>query len=144
MSASCNYNQNPDDYMDKEGRRPSKVRLTENDELVNKGKKAIGGLRKPIKLPNQKSKIKCDYCGVKGHNQKTCQKRKDNNQSSGGSNAALAINASTPPAKMTVIRPCKGVPAIEKGGNIYVTMNKCSVATASMNKKKNDTTKKKN
>ncbi|KAL0381678.1 UNVERIFIED_CONTAM: hypothetical protein Sangu_0232100 [Sesamum angustifolium] len=38
------------------------------------------GQKKPIKLKRQSFKVKCHYCGGTGHNQKGCDKKKEDGQ----------------------------------------------------------------
>ncbi|KAL0325119.1 UNVERIFIED_CONTAM: hypothetical protein Sradi_5081200 [Sesamum radiatum] len=61
--------------------RPSRARRIEPDEIPNKQRRSSKrGQKKPIKLKRQSFKVKCHYCGGTGHNQKGCDKKKEDGQ----------------------------------------------------------------
>ncbi|KAK4383492.1 hypothetical protein Sango_2769200 [Sesamum angolense] len=61
--------------------RPSRARRMEPDEIPNKQRRSSKrGQKKPIKLKRQSFKVKCHYCGGTGHNQKGCDKKKEDGQ----------------------------------------------------------------
>ncbi|KAL0349122.1 UNVERIFIED_CONTAM: hypothetical protein Sangu_1140000 [Sesamum angustifolium] len=61
--------------------RPSRARRMEPDEIPNKQRRSSRrGQKKPIKLKRQSFKVKCHYCGGTGHNQKGCDKKKEDGQ----------------------------------------------------------------
>ncbi|KAK4401417.1 hypothetical protein Sango_0882400 [Sesamum angolense] len=74
------YSSSSTKFWEKTG-RPSRARRMEPDEIPNKQRRSSKrGQKKPIKLKRQSFKVKCHYCGGTGHNQKGCDKKKEDGQ----------------------------------------------------------------
>ncbi|KAK4390303.1 hypothetical protein Sango_2093600 [Sesamum angolense] len=145
--------------------RPSRARRMEPDEIPNKQRRSSKrGQKKPIKLKRQSFKVKCYYCGRTGHNQKGCDKKKEDGQNQ--PQKKLTVGSQPPTqgiqsqevnvmeeqvshplrhifSQYSNVNEASGsgsqVPFLTKGGKRFVTMTNLPTAIHATKKKKPNT-----